>query len=279
MTDKSAEPAVNGAREVRRIRMEAKLRRLTVQRVQRIASNMVRLSLAGEELAGFTSHGFDDHVKIFVPAAAGVPLVLPVLGADGPSYPEGAAKPAMRDYTPRRYDAEAGVLDVDFVIHEAGPATAWAAQAKPGDVIGVGGPRGSMVIPTQFDWHLLVGDDTAIPAIGRRLEELPAATRALAIVEVDGKHDRQSFDSAAEIQVIWVHRDGAEAGAAERLLEALRSATFPQGDYFAWAAAEATVAKAIRNHLVDERGANRQWVKAAGYWRRGAQGVHEPIQS
>jgi NADPH-dependent ferric siderophore reductase len=265
-------------REVRRVRMETRLRRLTVQQVQRVAPNMVRLSLAGDELAGFVSHGFDDHVKIFVPPAAGAALVLPGIGPDGPTYPEGAAKPAMRDYTPRRYDAAAGLLYVDFVIHEAGPATAWAAQVKPGDIVGVGGPRGSMIIPMEFDWHLLIGDETALPAIGRRLEELPATTRAVVVAEVDNENDQQSLQSAAAVQIVWVHRNGAEAGSADLLLAALRSLAFPKGEYFAWVAAEATAARAIRKHLIEERGANRHWVKAAGYWRRGAEGAHENIQ-
>ena len=71
----------------------------------------------------------------------------------------------MRDYTPRRHDAEAGTLEIDFALHEAGPATQWAEQAKVGDLLGVGGPRGSFIVPTDFDWHLLIGDDTALPAI------------------------------------------------------------------------------------------------------------------
>jgi NADPH-dependent ferric siderophore reductase len=246
--------------------MEPVRRRLTVQRVEKIAANVVRLALGGEELGGFTSHGFDDHIKIFVPPAAGAPALQP------------EEKPPMRDYTPRRYDAAAGLLYVDFVIHEAGPATAWASQAKPGDVVGVAGPRGSMIIPVQFDWHLLIGDETALPAIGRRLEELPATTRAVVVAEVDDAAAQQTLESPAAVSVVWVHRNGADAGSADRLIEALRALDFPEGDYFAWAAAEATVARAVRRYLIEERSADKQWVKAAGYWRRGAEGAHEPIQ-
>lgn len=270
--------AVAPDREIRRIRMETQKRRLTVQKVERVAAGMVRLTLGGAELSGFTSHGFDDHIKVFLPPAPGQSLELPVTGPEGATSTEGTVKPVMRDYTPRRYDAEAGTLLVDFVIHDAGPATAWAMQAKVGDVAIIGGPRGSMVIPTEFDWHLLIGDETALPAIGRRLEELPETTRAVVVAEVDNKNDQQAFKSAAAFEVVWVCRNGEAAGTPDRLIEALRVLNFRPGDYFAWAAAESTVARAIRRYLIEERGANKQWVKAAGYWRRGAEGAHEPIQ-
>ena len=263
--------------EVRRVRHETRLRRLTVQHVQHLTPNMVRVAVAGGDLPGFTSLGFDDHVKLFIPPP-GSELVLPTQGPDGPLFPPGAPRPALRDYTPRRYDAADGILYIDFVIHDAGPATTWAAQVRPGQVLGVGGPRGSFIIPTEFDWHLLIGDETALPAIGRRLEELPANTRALVVAEIDSAGEQLKFTSAAPFEVIWVHRDAQPAGEATLLLERLRSLSFPPGDYFAWIAAETQVARAVRHYLLTERGAHKQWLKAAGYWRRGATGTHERIE-
>jgi len=292
-------------REIRRVRHDTRLRRLTVQHVQHLTPKMLRVALAGSELAGFTSLGFDDHVKVFIPTESNE-LVLPKMGPDGPVYPEGAPKPTLRDYTPRTYDAAEGILYLDFFIHDAGPATTWAANARPGVPLGVGGPRGSFVVPTQFDWHLLIGDETALPEIGRRLEELPANTRAVVIAEIDGPEEQQSLTSAASTEIIWVYRNSQSAstlGASLRpasaastvtptvgdtathavgdptlLLERLRSLTFPQGDYFAWIAAETQVARTLRQYLLTERSANKQWVKAAGYWRRGAVGAHERIE-
>jgi hypothetical protein len=112
--------------EVRRVRHETKRRSLTVREVQHLTPKMIRVSLEGAELAGFVSMGFDDHVKVILPPPGSDELVLPTMGPDGPIFPEGAPKPEMRDYTPRRYDAAAGVLDIDFAIHDAGPATTWA---------------------------------------------------------------------------------------------------------------------------------------------------------
>jgi NADPH-dependent ferric siderophore reductase len=271
---------VSARPEARRVRHEARLRNLTVQHVQHLTPRMYRVALGGSELTGFTSLGFDDHVKVFFPEP-GQPLVLPKMGPGGPVYPEGAPKPVLRDYTPRKYDSADGVLYLDFVIHEAGPATTWAANARPGAPLGVGGPRGSFIIPTQFDWHLLIGDETALPAIGRRLEELPTDTRAVVVAEIDTPDEEQTFTSAAPVEVIWVHRTSnagsTEAGNATALLNRLRSASFPKGEYFAWVAGETQVARALRQYLLTERSANKQWLKAAGYWRRGASGAHERI--
>ena len=87
----------------------------------------------------------------------------------------------------------------------------------------IGGPRGSFIIPTNFDWHLLIGDDTALPAIARRLAELPAGTRAVVLAEVDGPADQVSFASAADVTVTWAHRNGAEAGTTDVLARTLKT--------------------------------------------------------
>jgi NADPH-dependent ferric siderophore reductase len=256
-------------REIRRVRHEVKQRRLQVDKITAITPKMLRITLAGAELAGFTSLGFDDHIKLFFPKE---PMIekQPVPGS------EPAERPPMRDYTPR-YDAAAGVLHVDFAIHDAGPATDWALQARVGDSLSIGGPRGSAIIPLEFDWYLFIGDETALPAIGRRLEELPAGSHAVVIVEVEDAAEEQSFTSKAKLRIHWVHRHGAPAGSGDALSAALRTSEFLPGDCFAWAAAESNVARALRRVLIDERGVNRSWVKAAGYWKRGAAAVHDTI--
>jgi NADPH-dependent ferric siderophore reductase len=188
-------PAVD--RVVTRVRHEVKMRRLEVRRSEGLSPSMVRLVLAGDDLAGFTSAGFDDHVKIFLPAPGAREPLLPTMGPKGLAFPEGAERPAARDFTPRKYDAEAGELTIDFVLHDAGPATAWAAQARPGDYLGVGGPRGSMIVPKDFRMHVLIGDETAIPAIARRLEELPGGVRARVFAEVEAPGHELNLESAA----------------------------------------------------------------------------------
>ena len=105
----------------------------------------------------------------------------------------------MRDYTPRRFDPAARTLAIDFAVHDAGPATQWALDSAPGDTIEIGGPRGSLVVSPTFDWWLLIGDETALPAIGRRIEELPAGVRAISVVVVSSEGEQQRFDTAARI--------------------------------------------------------------------------------
>jgi NADPH-dependent ferric siderophore reductase len=263
-------------RIARRVRHETKLRLLQVRDVSPITPKMVRIIVGGAALEGFVSAAHDDHVKLFFPQPGQEKPVLPTPSPNGPVYPEGAPRPAARDYTPRRYDAAANTLAIDFVLHGDGPAAAWAAQARPGQFLGVGGPRGSFIVPDDFDWYLLAGDETALPAIGRRLEELPAGTRALVVVEVDDAGDEQRFDTRARLDTRWLHRGGAEPGEKKLLLQqAIAALALPPGEGYAWVAAEAATAKALRRHLVEERGLNKDRVKAAAYWKQGAVAVHE----
>jgi NADPH-dependent ferric siderophore reductase len=259
---------MSNAPDIRRVRHEITRRRLQVRSVERLTPKMVRVVLGGEDLQGFTSLGFDDHVKLILPRPEGEPR---------PPSPD-EAKPMMRDYTPRRYDAAKGELYIDFVIHDAGPATSWAAAARPGQTIGIGGPRGSFVIPADLDCHLLVGDETALPAIGRRLEELPAGTRAIVVAEIDSEAERQRLESPAKLEVVWVDRRGAPPGDADQLLQALREVKLPASGCFAWIAAESLGARAVRKYLLEERGMDKHWIKAAGYWRRGVVGAHDRIE-
>lgn len=266
-------PSAVTDRAPQRVRHALRFRALDVLAVEHVTPHLVRVTLGGADLEGFHSPGFDDHAKLFFPDEATGALTLPTAGPDGPVWPEGR-KPTMRDYTPRRFDAEAGTLAIDFALHVAGPATRWAHQAAPGQRLGVGGPRGSFLVPTAFDGHLLIGDDTALPAISRRLAELPAGARALVLAEVDGPADHVALPSAADVTLAWVHREGAAPGAVP-LLDALRAATLPAGDLHAWIGCESAAAKALRAHLVGERGLNPKWVRASGYWRRGSAATHD----
>jgi NADPH-dependent ferric siderophore reductase len=211
-----------------RIRHEARLRLLDVHAVKHITPLMLRVTLAGDQLAGFSSPGYADHIKIFFPPAGSEP-VMPVLGSDGLAFPADSPRPEMRDYTPRAYDAASNTLEVDFVLHGDGPASSWAAQAKGGQKIVIGGPRGSLVIPDAFDWYLLAGDETALPAISRRLEELPSSARAIAIIEVASREEEQLLDTQAQAEIIWVHRNGAEAGNNNLLLRRIEQLDLPEG--------------------------------------------------
>ena len=172
----------------------------------------------------------------------------------------------MRDYTPRAFDDRS--LTVDFAVHYAGPATAWALAAQPGDRITVGGPRGSAVVAPVFDWYLLIADETGLPAMGRWVEELPEGIRVVTLGAVPGAADEQVWQTPATLTARWTHRPVTQAADPAPLLTAAGGLDLPQGRGFIWIAAEARVARALRDHFAD-RGHPRAAMKAAGYWVQG----------
>jgi NADPH-dependent ferric siderophore reductase len=252
--------------EPRMVRHTLKRRTIEVLHTRRITPHMQRIVFGGEELRDFVSAAPDDHVKLIFPNANGE-LVFPTLGPNGPEFPPGAMPSPMRDYTPREYDSIRNELIVDFVIHGDGPASTWAERAQPGQRIGVGGPRGSFITAEDFDRYILVGDETALPAIGRRLDELHAGARVSILVEIPEAADRQPLGSQAQFQVSWLERDGADAASSELLELALRELPEWPGDTFYWIAAESRRVRAMRKYLVEERGVPKEWIRATGYWK------------
>jgi len=249
---------MNSQQSIHRVSHEIKRRKLQVLRITDITPRMRRVTLHGPELAGFISLGTDDHVKLLFATTpqeqAALDSFMPGQNSEGP-------KPAMRDYTPRRYDAASGELDIDFVLHGEGPAATWAAQAQAGQFLYIAGPRGSMIVPDMFDSYLLIGDETALPAIARRLEELPANRRAQVVIEIEDAAERQTLNSKAQVDVIWVLRGERD------LLEVTRQLTLPEGKLYAWVATESGLSRKVRRVLLDEFGLDEASVKAAGYWR------------
>ena len=246
-----------------RVRHELKFRIATVVANERITPRMARITLSHPSFAEFPSLAYDDHVKLFI-APEGSGLALPEPGPNGLVWPEGAPRPEGRDYTPRSFDKARAELVIDFVLHEGGVAAAWAEAAKPGDTLGVGGPRGSFVVRDGFDHYVLIGDETALPAIGRRIEELPAGAKVFAFIEIADAAERQVFGGNATVDVTWVERN---TGAS--LLDTVRAATLPEGEGYVFIAGESAMSTALREHFVTERGHDPDLIKAAGYWRRG----------
>jgi NADPH-dependent ferric siderophore reductase len=207
----------------------------------------------------------------------------------------------IRSYTVRRFDAAAGELDVDFVLHGAhGPAAAWAAAAEPGDWVGVSDPGGRYRPDPTAQAHLVIGDESALPAIATVLEALGAAGADSAgvvsagvdsagadsagvvsagvvsagvpvevFIEVADVAEEQQLPTGAGARVHWLHRGGRPPG--QPLIEAVTAAELPPGvdpgRCQAWLSAEAGAVRDIRAHLLDERGLTRRMVYATGYWR------------
>lgn len=236
-------------RRVQRVRHELRRRELRVARVEPISPHQLEVTFTGEDLADFVSASFDDHLKFI--------------------FPDEAGQPVRRDYTPKRFDTGRRELAIEFDLHGDGPATRWARQAAVGQPAAVGGPRGSMIIPADYDWHLLAGDATALPAVQRRLAELPPSAQALVVLQV-AEADRRPLPSAAIVALQWV-------ATPDELVQAVRELPLPPGEGYAWGAGEAAVMARLRRVLVDDKNHPRQAMRVAAYWKQGSAGHHENL--
>jgi NADPH-dependent ferric siderophore reductase len=253
------------------VRHPLAVRRVTVARVTPLAPSMRRITLTGPELAGFSALGPADHVKLFFPDPSGA-LAVPDLGPDGMQRPA-AGMIISRDYTPLAFRAEALELDIDFVLHgDEGPASAWAAQAAPGDALGIGGPRGSRLPPADLGRLLLIADETALPASRRWLELVPADVPVTGIFEV-ADDELETYLDDTRVAAEWLRREDAE------LDEALRSLGPIADDTFVFLAGEATTLAPLRRYLRRELGLPAEQVSASGYWKRGIVNLdhHAPL--
>jgi len=219
---------------------------------------MKRIRFTGDDLASFESAAPDDHVKLFIPLAAGAV--------------------ARRDYTPRAFSSGERSLIIDFVLHEDGPATTWARQAEVGAELEIGGPRGSAVLSDDFDWYLLVGDEAALPSIARRLEELRPGVPVRVVLLCDDEAQQMALPDRAGLVIDWVCRARGELADGELLVHGVGERALPEGEGYVWIAAEAEAARAVRTHVVEVLGQPKAWVKAAGYWIKGAEGEQVKIE-
>ncbi|MGW3135466.1 siderophore-interacting protein [Streptomyces sp. NPDC001139] len=238
-----------------------------VVRTERLTPHMQRVVLGGEELAGFAADTCTDHyVKLLFPPSEGVtypePFDLERIREELPRE----QWPVTRTYTVRAFAPETRELTLDFVVHgDEGLAGPWAMRVQPGETVRFMGPGGAYAPDVSADWHLLVGDESALPAIARSLESLPAGATAHAFVEVPGPEEEQKIDS--DIEVVWLHRGDRPVG--EALLEAVRSFAFPEGRLHAFVHGEAHFVKELRRMLRVERQIPREDLSISGYWRLG----------
>ncbi|MFC3692215.1 siderophore-interacting protein [Chenggangzhangella methanolivorans] len=234
-----------------------------------VAPRIRRLTFTGDDVARFGSAA-DIHVRIYFPPDGLATPEWPRPGPDGRTiWPEEAKRPEVRYYTVRRWRPEANEIDVDFVMHEdEGPGCAFASRATPGAIVGMAGPVGR--VAPKDGWTLYAGDETALPAIARMLEEAPREAAGVVFIEVNSRADEIALDAPAGVAVRWLHRRGAPAGATDLLHRAVIAAPLPMdSDPFVWAACEVSAAKAIRKHL-KAKGLARDRFLVVGYWQREA---------
>ncbi len=238
-----------------------------VQTVERLTPSMVRIVLHNGDLENFdASTATDSYINArFVPQ--GSPLVVP-FEADDLEALDPEHRPRPRRFTVRRWDNERRELTIDFVAHgDAGYAGTWAQRATPGDRLQFSGPSGSYRPSNETDWHLLVGDESALPAIAASIESLSAGAIASVFIVVDGPEDELPLRSNAEVSVTWLHRNSSVA--PETLLaEAVANAEFPAGTFDVFVHGEAGEVRAVRKHLLADRNVDAAAASISPYWRR-----------
>jgi NADPH-dependent ferric siderophore reductase len=235
---------------IERVRYELTKRQVTVSKIEKSGDGFARITFAGDSLPGFQSQSFDDHIKFI--------------------FQDKQGNTVMRDYTPMSATADDGELTLEFALHGHGAAASWAQQAEEGMSAIIAGPKGSMIIPAQQDWHLLVGDASSLPAIRRRLAELPPNAHVEVILLRDDSHDHWSLPQQANWRIVQLGDDVA-------LLAALRGWQVPDGHGFAWCAGEGGLMRQARSVLLEEKQLPREGVKVAAYWRQGEADFHERL--
>lgn len=266
---------------------------LQVVRTRRLGPSLVRVTFAGPDLAAFHSDGRDQSLSLFLPHPGQPEPVVPIELGDGwwqawRELPDDV-RAVMRSYTLRALRRDPDEIDIDFVLHgvepgaaaPAGPASRWAARAAAGDRVLLLGPAiaDNRAIrfrpPEDTDLVVIWGDATALPAVSAILEALPAGLPARVWLEVHDAGDIQDLTTAADAEITWLVHDRPSratdrAEGSPMALGALRSAQLPPAERpYAWIAGESSCVKALRRHLVGERGIDRRRVTFVGYWREG----------
>lgn len=234
---------------VQRVRHDIVRRDLRIERIDTPSPGFRAVTFTGPTLGGLVSMSFDDHLKFFFTDAQG--------------------QEQRRDYTPRRHDPVHGRLTLEFALHDGGLAAEWARQAREGDAATIAGPRGSQIVSTDLDWHWLAGDATALPAIARRLEELPAGSPVQALILVP-EQDQRSLALQPGQQVQWVSDP-------EAFVRALHHLKRPDGEGFVWCAGEAGLMARAREVVLNHHAVPRTHTRLSAYWKQGTSSFHEDL--
>lgn len=254
----------------RRTRPRPTYRTVRVKRVSPISPHLLRVTFTGDDLAGFTPPTPTQHIKLFFPLPGQDRPVMPEWGPDGPILAEGQGRPISRTYTPRRFDAQAKELDVEFVVHGEGIGSTWAERAKEGDQLVVAGPGGRFQLNTDADWYLMAADPAAIPALGTLLDAVPPAMKVFAFVEVEDPADERALQPASNVQLTWLRAESGKSATGASLEQAIRALTLPsEGRGGAWIGCEAAAMRRVRAVLLDELKFERSDIHTQGYWKQG----------
>ena len=273
-----------------------------------LSPNMARLTFSIIGDRPMATAAADQRVKLFFPYPDGKPSDLPLDDTWQQAYARlpNDNRPARRTYT-IRYLRD-GEVDIDFVLHgDEGPASRWATHALPGNRLQIAAPNGQFEhdfggyewrCPADVTKVLLIGDETALPAVAGILDELNAREdrpETHAIIEVPHKDDQIEVSLFPELNVTWLVRNGASS-AGDQMISAARDAKLPDGldrfigmqlnqetdaevlwdratgsddGFYCWVAGETGAVRKIRKILLKEKGQPKSSANLMGYWRKG----------
>lgn len=237
--------------------------------VERLTPAMVRVVLGGPGLDEFAPTEYTDQYvnALFVPEGApySAPFDPDAVRDVAPEF-----RPRGRRYTIRWWDPQTRRLAIDFVVHgDVGYAGRWASNARPGDVLQMAGPAGGYRPAPDAAWYLMVGDESALPAIGASLEALAPGARAVVVAVVDDAAGELRLTSPADVQFVWLHRHAPDGVTPDSVVDALRALQPPAGTPDVFVHGEAAEIRAVRKFLITERGLPRDGTSISPYWRRG----------
>lgn len=237
-------------------------RLLTVKKAWHLTPNMIRVTFAGPELAGFPTGREGGNCKLLIPEPGETHAAFAKRLEGGPA-------PVRRTYTVRAYRADVQELNIDFVAHgDNGPASRWATHAQPGDFLGFMGPSPSKLVDFDADWYLVAADPSALPVAAAALEAMPRDARGVAVFEVTAPEDRQEIKAPAGIEMHWlVHPDPTQPSTQQE--DFIRAMDWPEGRVQTCIAGESGVIRSLRAFLHQEKALPRTDTYISGYWKIG----------
>ncbi|EKF76071.1 Siderophore-interacting protein [Alcanivorax hongdengensis A-11-3] len=232
---------------------------------------MKRVVLGGDNLDDFPEGHESANFKLLIPRPGQATIARPPFG-DLPEH----ERPVVRTYTLRHFDRGRGEVVVDFMMHsDHGPASHWAATARPGDRVGFAGPGQPKWVDLEADWFLFAGDMSALPAIAANIERLPRGAKGHAVLEIMDPADKQPLPFPPGLQVHWL-LNPTPSQPSTALVDAVIDLPWQAGSPSVWVAGESGAVRAIRRYLVSERDIPRRRLYASGYWQIGmTEDVHQ----
>jgi NADPH-dependent ferric siderophore reductase len=264
--------AMSSETTVRSRRQPPPFRRVSVRRVEHVTPRMIRVTLAGDELDGMAPYDPAASVRVLLPSSGERVLVMPAWNGNEFRLADGR-RPTIRTFTPRRFDPEGHELDIDIVVHGAGVASGWAADADVGTPAAISGPGRGYTVDPDAPAYLLAGDETAIPAIRQVIEALPVHMPLQVHLEIAVPEAVTALGDHPNARVEW-HRLSPGGAPGDALVAAVTAADMVPGTRV-WAAGEAAAVQRIRRNLFEDRGVARAQASVRGYWKHGRSGDAE----